>query len=824
MLAEDVQSLVDELQVRQMELELQNEELRETQIDLAESRDRYSNLYEFAPVGYVTVDRDGVILQANLRAADMLAIDRQNLIGRPLADFVDRRGQDQWHLQQQAIWGAAKEQACEVPLRTLPGRLLWVRLESTASSSIGGSASRRHIALVDITQRIQAGEANRDSHDRLRRAAAAAQFGSYSYDFESGTLIGSPELFDLYGLPPGEEIDPQHIESFVHSDDRGRFRDFLRSAIESLTEEYDGEFRIVRPDGQVRWISDRGKVTYAGHGEDRHPLRAVGMAIDITDRKRAEEKLRDVNETLEMQVSQRTAVLRLLQDVTRVANEARTVPAAMQAALERISQYNGWQVGHVWQAAEDGSGDMVSTNIWHMTEDADLAVGQLKEFQRISAETRFSPGQPLIGAVAQTGEPVWIDDISACSNWLRGDATSLELHATIAFPVTVHGEVVAVLEFFSDHPAHRDERFMEIMPDVGIQLGHVVKREKVESSLHESEERLRAVLEAAPDAVISTNSRGVITDANLASERIFGYAKDEMIGQNVKMLIPPPFREMHDGFIARYLETRQPRIIGVGREVVAQCKSGRIFPIRINLNEIDHMDLFVGIVHDISTEKELEKQVVDAAAEEQRRIGQDIHDGVGQELTGLRYMAQTHAETLAGQSSPDAKTAERMTQWLETVQQQLRAIIRELVPVEVDQQGLLTALRGLAERTHDVHDLSCSFECDQPITVADAALGTHLYRIAQEAVRNAVRHAQAAHIWIRLSEAEGVLKMQVSDDGVGIKIASEKGAGVGLRSMAYRAGLVGATLDCRPGEGRGTVVTCTVWGGNGGEWRLPDRD
>jgi two-component system CheB/CheR fusion protein len=171
-------------------------------------------------------------------------------------------------------------------------------------------------------------------------------------------------------------------------------------------------------------------------------------------------------------------------------------------------------------------------------------------------------------------------------------------------------------------------------------------------------------------------------------------------------------------------------------------------------------------------------------------------------------MAQTHAESLIQQSSPDAQTAERMTQWLTTVQQQLRTIIRQLVPVEVDNQGLVAALRGLAERTSESHDLVCEFQSQRPVTVADATLATHLYRIVQEAVTNAARHAQATKIRIELTEDEDTLRLRVTDDGIGIGSDPEKSTGIGLRSMAYRAGLIGATLTVRAGEQGGTQVTC----------------
>jgi PAS domain S-box-containing protein len=365
------------------------------------------------------------------------------------------------------------------------------------------------------------------------------------------------------------------------------------------------------------------------------------------------------------------------------------------------------------------------------------------------------------------------------------------------------------------------------MASVGTLLGGVLERVRTAETLRKSEEHLQATLDAAPDAIITIDRHGVIRRVNPQTEIAFGYTTDELVGQNVRMLMPTPYREEHDLYIARYLETREPHIIGLGRVVRAQRKDGQIFPIDLAINEVAHIGLFVGIIRDISRHKELEKEVSDAAANEQRRIGQDIHDGVGQELTGLRYMAQTHAESLAQQSSPEAKTAERMTQWLTTVQQQLRAIIRQLVPVEVDNHGLAATLRGLARQISQSHDLVCDFQCQRPIDVADAALATHLYRIAQEALANAVRHAHATHIGVELTENKDALRLQVTDDGIGIPSSAEKmSTGIGLRSMAYRAGLIGANLTVRAREQGGTQVSCTVFRGEGNECdgrRMTDR-
>lgn len=330
------------------------------------------------------------------------------------------------------------------------------------------------------------------------------------------------------------------------------------------------------------------------------------------------------------------------------------------------------------------------------------------------------------------------------------------------------------------------------------------------STLEESEEQLRSILEAASDAIVSIDRTGRIIWINPATETMFGYTSQELLGRNVNLLMPSPYREQHTQYIERYLTTHEPRIIGIGRELLAQRKNGQTFPVGLKVNVVDHKELFIGIIRDISRKKELENEVVNAAADEQRRIGQDLHDGVGQELTGLRYIAQTHLESLAKRNSPEIPIAERICNGLSTIQRQFRAIIRELVPVELDQQGLSTALRELARRTSETHNLNCEFIGKHQQLIPDLSVATHLYRIAQEAVNNAVRHAQGTHISISLASDEDSLILRVQDNGIGIDENREQSVGIGLRTMSYRAGLMNAKLDITSNHQDGTIITCTM--------------
>ena len=144
------------------------------------------------------------------------------------------------------------------------------------------------------------------------------------------------------------------------------------------------------------------------------------------------------------------------------------------------------------------------------------------------------------------------------------------------------------------------------------------------------------------------------------------------------------------------------------------------------------------------------------------------------------------------------------------MQQQLRAIVRDLVPVEVDNLGLAAALQALAQRISEAHDIDCSFSCVSPIDVEYNLKATQLYRIAQEAVNNAVSHAKANQITIHLGQNEDRLQIEVCDDGVGFEPQSLRSDGLGLRSMAYRARLVGAHFDIQQVSGGGTKIVCSL--------------
>ncbi len=337
----------------------------------------------------------------------------------------------------------------------------------------------------------------------------------------------------------------------------------------------------------------------------------------------------------------------------------------------------------------------------------------------------------------------------------------------------------------------------------------ISERKRAEQALQDREALLRSILNTAADSIITIDQRGIIRSVNTAAERMFGYTAAEMIGQNVIMLMPSPYREGHEGYLARYVQTGEKHVIGMSRETVVRRKDGSVFPTDLAVGEIAHLKLFTGIHRDLTERKRLEREVVEVASLEQRRIGQDLHDSVAQELTALNLLTKDLAETLRTDPANASKLVERMEQGLQRSQQELRAVLRGLLPVPVDSEGLMAALADLVDRTRQEGKVSCTFDCPEPVSVVDNLTATQVYLIAQEAVHNAVKHAQARKVRISLT-ADRDLVLSVQDDGIGMPAGPAESKGLGLRIMCNRAVIIGATLTIKPAEPAGTVVTCVL--------------
>lgn len=449
------------------------------------------------------------------------------------------------------------------------------------------------------------------------------------------------------------------------------------------------------------------------------------------------------------------------------------------------------------------------------------------------------------------------------------------------------------------------------------------------------EERLRAIMDSTPDSIITIDVRGVILEVNRVTSQMFGYTADELIGANISMLMPEPHASKHDGYLQRYQESGESKIIGIEREVNARRKDGTVFPVEVYVSQVDHCGWYTGTVrdvternrgqeelrhlhqlyqsivetsqnivlilnpkgqiqyinpyfeslsgwqlsevenrdwfetflpdddrqqiqeifaqaisgervlgnvnrivtksgefreiewydapitsgagmivgllctgHDVTEQRLLQREILQIASLEQRRIGQDLHDMIGQELTGLAIIADTVSQF--GITANEKEIAAKLATGIQETLGRVRLLSRGLNPVDVNAGGLASALASISERLRTLHGYSSNNECSELLPLSDDQIANHLYRIAEEATTNALKHAKADRIDFELLLDEDWAILRVFDNGVGISVEEEEFVGLGLRIMKYRADLIGGNLTIKPREDSGTVVECRV--------------
>lgn len=379
---------------------------------------------------------------------------------------------------------------------------------------------------------------------------------------------------------------------------------------------------------------------------------------------------------------------------------------------------------------------------------------------------------------------------------------------------------------FSNTTITDDAGAVEYVISVGTDISD---RRRVETKLHESEARTRAILNTTVDGIITIGENALVESFNHAAERIFGYRADEVIGRNVHVLMPEPYKSEHDGYIDNYVETGDAKIIGIGREVTGRRKDGTIFPMELAVSEVDLKGrrIFTGIVRDISERRRLEKEVLRIGDQERRRIGQDLHDGLGQMLTGIGLISRNLARQLENQGNELADELNELAELVKEADEYARGLARGLVPVELEMGGLTGALERLAHNAERLFGITCTLDKQVGVPVEDTTHAMHLYRIAQEALSNAVRHGKAGHVSIVLFASAERVRLRIQDDGTGftnsslVSLAEPKPrTGMGVRIMHYRARIMGASLEIFGEEGEGTTITCTLRRGGQG----PARD
>ncbi|MGF1580397.1 MAG: PAS domain S-box protein [Gemmataceae bacterium] len=903
MSAEELGKLFRELQLRQIELELQNEELRRTHQEASETRDHYSELYESAPVGYVTLDSSGCIQQANLTLSRLLGVTCEELVGAELSRFVHVDDREILLRHFQEVFGAEN---CEVPHNPVTkkscklrfsgheGMTIAVRFESVPVVDASGQVSQCRSVLIDVPSERDAESALHQRNEELRKLLSARTaeknlLGKAVASLGEGVLITTDDL-DWPGPTiifvneamcritgySGEELIGQSPRMLQGTGTDRKTLVHIRTRL-FANHACNVELTNYRKDGTP--YSCELFITPLFNNEGKR-TNFVSIHRDITDRKRSQAELRKAHHRLALVVETAPSLVVVTDRVGRIVlfNRAcerltgysreevirqttinQFLPPEWRCIVEeRFANYSSPEFEEPHEAPwinKSGEERLIEWRCITLNQDdgtADwfvLGIGvDITERKRIEQSLMDSEAQTKsilaslsahIAVLDRTGQivavnPAWeefarnnqgdLARLGVGTNYLEVCLKSKGPYAERA-PEVARG-IQAILSGKTHHlsleyPCHSpaQQRWFLLQASAlrsgegGAVVSHtdITERVRAEQRLRESEERLRSILKTAADAIVIIDHCGIIDDVNPAIMKMFGYTAGQLVGQNVRILMPAPFCDEHDSYLERYLQTGQARIIGYGRELVARRRDGSVFPIELAISHVPHLGLFIGMIRDITKRKELENQLLQIVAEEQRRIGQELHDDLGQELTGISLKLSALLKSLKAESSQNAQLASNLIDDVQRARSKVGALSRGLIPVAVDREGLMVALQVLATRFNETGSVSCQVVCEKPVRIDNAELATQLYHIAQEAITNAVKHGQASDIWITLEERHGRVTLTIRDNGVGIDPDGVTLVrGMGLKIMSYRASLIGGHLTVRPFERGGTIVTCLL--------------
>jgi PAS domain S-box-containing protein len=334
-------------------------------------------------------------------------------------------------------------------------------------------------------------------------------------------------------------------------------------------------------------------------------------------------------------------------------------------------------------------------------------------------------------------------------------------------------------------------------------IRYAIERQRIEEALRRSEGKNRALLHAIPDLMLRISSDGTIIDSKPSNELTPGVPVQEMIGKKARDVFPFEVAELTMNHVRRALETNE-----LQRFEFQILIDGEMYEREARFVVSGEQEI-LAIIRDITERKRLEKEILEISGNEQRRIGQDLHDGLGQHLTGIAFISKGLEEKLAAKSLPETSLATKIVSLMNKAISHTRDLARGLYPVQLKTRGLASALEELASSTETMFSVSCAFEATDAIELPGDDTEIHLYRIAQESVNNAIKHGQAKKIRIQLNRIQDFGVLTITSDGLDFPEKLPEKRGMGLSIMRYRANMIHGSLEVKKPVRGGTQVICS---------------
>ncbi len=771
--------------------------------DLRRSEARLKATFDALPDLLFEVDADGTIIDYQSPRTDLLLFAPGDFVGKRISDTMPRPAADVVHRAMREAETTGHSVGARYAL-ALPAGERWFEL-SIARKQVVDLENTRFIVLArDVTLRVLTESALRDSEERFREMAESVQEAFWLADVEQDRMLYvSPAYETITGRSAGSMLnDPAAWRDALHLQDRERV--VRQVDLEFHKGDYDLEYRIVKPDGQIRWIRSRAFPIRDASGGI---YRIAGVMDDISARKR----------------------LQLQQEVERDMLEFQASSQSLPDTLERfVLGYESLLPG------SRGSVLLMDADGVHIRHGS--APGLPQPFRAVIDGQSIGPEAGSCGTAAFTGQTVMVADIGTDPRWrdYRELALAHGLHACWSVPIrSSQGAVLGTFAFYFGAPRASSSAELAIL-ERGAQLASpTIERHRAVQELRLSEARYRSLVEWTPLG-IAVHQDGVLVYVNPATVEILGArSADDLLGRCIfDLIVADQLADVHER-VARILagET-MPSVLRRyyrldGRVVELEGKGAPITiggrpAVQISLRDVTAHNAAQAALHVSAQQlRVLSARVLAAQETERRRVAHELHDELGQSLTAIKINLQAQYRRSPGAG---ADLHDENIRIVEQALQHVRGLALALRPSMLDDLGLVPALRWLAEQTASRNDLSVRFDANLGDRRLSPELETAVFRIVQEALTNVVRHAGARRVAVRLHADRSELEVRVVDDGAGFDVPAmqqraSQGRSLGVLGMVERAALAGATLVIESEPGKGCTVVLRVPAGE----TMPDK-
>jgi PAS domain S-box-containing protein len=869
--ARSAEDILHELHVYQVELEMQNETLRQSQVTLEESRDRYVDFYDFAPVGYLTLSRDGLISEINLTGATLLGKERNKLMNRRFARFVAPEDIDLWQRHFMTVLQHDSKQICELEIRRDNGSRLHVQLDSLHLEK-NDKAPVLRIALTDITERKQAEDALHKSETYLRmleqrEIVQTSLDGFWVVDTKNARILEANDAFcNMVGYSreelltmsiPDLEVEESPAETAAH--------------IKKIMEIGNDRFETRHRHKQGHLVDLEISVTHSELDDDINFV----FTRDITERKQAEKKLRESELRFRTIFESATDCMLILDKDGRITDINSTgyeglgyeeremlgrqiaefdTPEYAALVPERMALVTKEGIATFESAHVRKDGTVmpieVSSKIIHLDGEQryfsmirDITERKLMEQQLRLKEFVLDQARDAIYLIDRNLRFVYVNE-EACRALGYSRHELLGLTPSDIDPGTTPEEAKRIwkqilnrghITFKTRHrrrdgslfPVEIQGSFFEYHGQImNMALArNITEREHATQKVAELQYQNELILNTAGDGICGINRKGRINFINPAAAKMLGYSVNELHGLSLNEFY---LLSKHDGSPCPVANC--PILTSINGtttchrgEEVYRRKDGSTFPASCTRAPIIDKGKCIGAVvmfRDITERKRAEQQVRDLSMhlqtvreEEKSSFAREIHDDLGSTLSALKIeLFQLNQGLSAEQKKmPLFARVESMVDLLNDAVISTRRIITDLRPTMLDDLGLLAALEWQAEQFHKHSGIECWIACvddEGREGKLDKNLSINLFRIFQEALTNVARHSGASRVEVEFRLNDNEIILSISDNGCGLPEGHTIAqTSFGIRGMHERIRQLGGQIKFDNQPGNGLNVT-----------------